>query len=668
MFIINRINPPEDGSQLFTKNVVYSKRGEMAGRTVDKMIEMLSEKNTPSFLIDESKKQFLLDGLPFRYISGSIHYFRIPRERWEERLGKVRALGFNAIQYYIPWNAHELEDGNHDFSGILDFAEFSSMAFHKYNLWTILRIGPYICGEWENGGLPAWLLNKNVTKQRSSDPVFTREVEKWFETLLPRVKPLLRKNGGPVLMLQIENEYGSYGVCDKQYLRFLRDLTRAHVGDDVLLFTTDGASEKLLKCGTVEGVFPTVDFGPTDNKKDIESYFQLQRKFAPNAPFVNSEYYPGWLVLWGQKRQDLPSPQTIINGAQMMYSLGASMNFYMIHGGTNFGFWNGAESEAPCITSYDYDAPISEAGDVTAKYLEIRKWIKGLTDWTTPPLDVPGNSPKARYGKIKMRLAHSKGNSNENGFMGDFTDTGDCVDSESPISFETIKHFLGLIAYQSKINSCGNLTIPSFGDFVYVYLNGKYIDTLTRRYYNLTRSSVILEGCRNDGEDRLFLLVENQGRQTFETINDRKGILSEVYLNGEPVHFWTQCGIKLPIQSEENHNYNRKSMKKIQRNKLSKNNQKEGVFVGVLKVEAAADTWLDTTGWGKGIAIVNGRNLGRYWPTEGPQMTLYIPAEYLKVGDNLVMMVELEGATDACTSTTACVADFIDHPIFHFDK
>ncbi|EFP02686.1 hypothetical protein CRE_12379 [Caenorhabditis remanei] len=627
---------------------------------------ILNFKNSPSFLIDEPNRQFLLDGLPFRYISGSIHYFRIPRERWDERLQKVRALGFNAIQYYIPWNTHELEEGIHDFSGILDFAEFSSLAFHKYNLWTILRIGPYICGEWENGGLPAWLLTKNVTKQRSSDPVFTREVEKWFETLLPRVKPLLRKNGGPILMLQIENEYGSYDACDKQYLRFLRDLTRAHVGDDVLLFTTDGSAENLLKCGTVEGVFPTIDFGPTDNTKDIQSNFDLQRKFAPNAPLVNSEYYPGWLVLWGQKRQDLPSPQTIINGAQFIYSLGASINFYMIHGGTNFGFWNGAEVEAPCITSYDYDAPISEAGDVTTKYLEIRKWVKGLKDWSTPPQDVPGNSPKARFGKIKMRLAHSAEKLNSFIDMGEFSDPGDCVDSEKPMSFEALKHPLGLVAYQAKISTCGNLTIPSFGDFIYVYLNGKYIDTLTRRYYNVSSHSVMLDGCQNEGEDRLFLLVENQGRKTFETINDPKGILSEVYINNAPIHFWTQCGIKLPLQNADNF-YLRKAKKITQRKKFL-SNQKQGVFVGVLPVEAPADTWLDTTGWGKGVAVINGRNLGRYWPTEGPQMTLYVPREFLKIGENLVMMVELEGAGDACTSTNACVADFIDHPVFHFEQ
>uniref|UniRef100_A0A8R1DHI1 Glyco_hydro_35 domain-containing protein n=1 Tax=Caenorhabditis japonica TaxID=281687 RepID=A0A8R1DHI1_CAEJA len=565
----------------------------------------MRRENTPSFLIDEPNRRFLLDGAPFRYISGSIHYFRIPRSKWEDRLEKVRALGFNAIQYYIPWNLHELEEG-----------------------------------------------------------IYTREVEKWFETLLPRVKPLLRKNGGPVLMLQIENEYGSYDSCDKPYLRFLRDLTKAYVGDDVLLFTTDGPSQNMLKCGSVEGVLPTVDFGPTEDPKQIDQYFKLQRQFAPNAPLVNSEFYPGWLVLWGQKTQDLPTVESIVKTSQNMYSMGASFNFYMIHGGTNFGFWNGAETDAPCITSYDYSAPISEAGDVTANYLEIRKWVKGLEDWKTAPLDVPGNTPKAAFGKIKMRLVHSIERVNEIMEGIGAMDAGDCVDSNRPISFEELNHPLGLVAYQASIQSCGNLSIPSFADFVYVYLNGKYVDTLTRHYYNLSRHSVTLNGCSENSENRLFLLVENQGRQTYETINDRKGILSDVFINGEAIRFWFQCGIKLPLQSTYKQ-YARRSMKQIEK---TPTNQKQGVFIGILPVTAPADTWFDTTGWGKGIVIVNGHNIGRYWPTEGPQMTLYIPEEFLKVGENLVMIVELEGAEEACTSTSACVADFIDHPIFKFES
>lgn len=212
--------------------------------------------------------------------------------------------------------------------------------------------------------------------------------------------------------------------------------------------SADGASEGLLKCGTVEGVLPTVDFGPTDDEKQVEKNFKLQRQVAPNAPLVNSEYYPGWLVLWGQKFQELPSVQAIVKGAQNMYSQGASFNFYMIHGGTNFGFWNGAETEAPCITSYDYSAPISEAGDVTANYLEIRKWMKGLQNWPTQPLDVPGNSPKGAFGKIKMRLVHSMESINE---MSNQNEPA-CVDSEKPMSFEELNHPLGFVAYQ-KVRS-----------------------------------------------------------------------------------------------------------------------------------------------------------------------------------------------------------------------
>ncbi|CAB3398408.1 unnamed protein product [Caenorhabditis bovis] len=622
---------------------------------------------SPSFMVDETNRRFLLDGEPFRYISGSIHYFRIPKSQWDDRLHKVRALGFNAIHYYIPWNFHEIEENKYVFNGIQDFARFTRIAF-KFGLWTILRIGPYVCGEWENGGLPSWLLTKNITKQRTSDPVYLVAVEKWFSKLLPRIKPLLRKNGGPILMLQIENEYGSYGVCDKKYMSFLRDLTRKYVGDDVLLFTTDGSSEELVKCGSVDGVLPTVDFGPSDEIEEIHKNFEIQRKFAPNAPLVNTEYYPGWFVLWGQKTQSLPSIQTTIKGMQAMYDSGANFNFYMIHGGTNFGFWNGAEVDAPVITSYDYSAPISEAGDITQAYLEIRKWIKGLKDWPSPPLDVPENTQKSAYGKVNMKRVHSVSEIPQY-----HNEPGQCVTSDQPQTFEKLDHSLGLVSYLANIPSCGTLEIDKFGDFVYVYLNHEFMGTLIRNFGKTSVHNITIDGCNSNDDNQLFLLVENQGRQTFETIDDHKGIISGVRVNGELVHTWQQCGIKLPLTA--------KNLKKIKRKVdnfceqgnqfpfFLQSNQKQGVYFGVVEVKGKpADCWIDTTGWGKGIAIVNGNNIGRYWATQGPQMALFVPAEYLKSGDNSVMLVELEGGEAACSSDTSCDVEFIDHAIIELKK
>ncbi|CAD6193715.1 unnamed protein product [Caenorhabditis auriculariae] len=610
----------------------------------------------PSFRIDSENRQFLLDGKPFRYISGSIHYFRIPLTMWNDRLKKVRALGFNAIQFYIPWNLHEFQEGKFDFkgrAGELDFLHFVDLA-RQNGLWTLLRLGPYICGEWENGGLPYWLLRKGVQKQRSSDQIFKQSVANWFEALLQRVKPALRKNGGPILMLQIENEYGSYDACDRSYTTWLRDFVKERVGDDVVLYTTDGSAEDYLKCGAVPGVLPTVDFGTTSNNSNIDKYFEVQRKYAPYAPLVNSEFYPGWLLLWGAKSESLPTAKEIVFNAQYMYDIGANINFYMIHGGTNFGFWNGAEVQAPCLTSYDYGAPISEAGDVTPKYLEIRKWIKSLPDWPNKPLDVPENTPKAKYGRFELKKA--KG-------VAGFADPS-CVSSKIPLTHEEINQPLGYVIYRTKIEKCGELFIPKFADFAYVFVEEEYVGTLYRHYYEKNSTNITLTGCR-PGMSALSIMVENQGRQTYETINDHKGILSEVFIDGQIKRDWTQCRVDLAPQNFYKYF---QVLRDPSPNPPGDLKTRIGTFVGELVVSGKPrDTWIDTRGWGKGVVIVNSHNIGRYWATEGPQMTLYVPAEFLKYGPNLVVFVEVQGAHEAC-ETGLCFSQSLDAPIFSFNS
>lgn len=595
-------------------------------------------KKAPSFVVDKKKKQFLLDGEPFRYLSGSIHYFRVIPSQWSDRLYKVRAMGLNAVEYYVPWNMHEVTEGRFDFSDGLDIGQFAQTA-HEHQLWSIIRIGPYICGEWENGGLPWWILNKNITKQRTSDPVFLAAVESWFGQLLPRLVPLLRQNGGPVIMLQIENEYGNY-ACDRAYNEWLRDLVRRYVGDDAVLFTTDNSAN--LKCGAIDGVLTTVDFYPTTNKTEIQEYFDAQRAFDPTAPRVVSEYYPGWFTLWGAKKQYLPDIDVMIKGAQIIYDLGSSLNFYMIFGGTNFGFWNGAESEAPLVTSYDYRAPISEAGDVTRGFLEIRKWIKSLPDWPQKPLDVPSNSPKGDYGKFELKRAELFAE-NEN---------SKCYQSDSPLSFEKIHHPFGFVVYSAKTKSCGDLFIDLFADFAYVFVNKQFEGRLVRQFYNESSHSLKLPHCAENQWNELRIVVENQGRQTYLTINDRKGILSDVQVGGKIVRGWTQCGVHLPNYGQQGTVFKKKPLKGT--------NQTVGVYVGEVGIKGEPrDTWLYLPNWGKGVAIVNGHNLGRFWSSVGPQMTLYTPAEWLRQGPNLVMLIELEGVT-------VPDASFINHPVFEF--
>ncbi|KAM8901167.1 beta-galactosidase-1-like protein isoform 3-T3 [Lycaon pictus] len=332
---------------------------------------LLPQADNRSFIVDRINDRFLLDGAPFRYVSGSLHYFRVPRVLWADRLFKMRMSGLNTVQFYVPWNYHEPEPGVYNFNGSRDLFAFLKEA-SLANLLVILRPGPYICAEWDMGGLPAWLLQKPEINLRTSDPDFLAAVDSWFKVLLPKLYPWLYHNGGNIISIQVENEYGSYRACDVNYMKHLAGLFRALLGDRILLFTTDGPEG--LRCGSLQGLYTTVDFGPADNMTKI---FALLRNYEPHGPLVNSEYYTGWLDYWGQNHSTR-SVLAVTRGLENMLKLGASVNMYMFHGGTNFGYWNGADEKGrflPITTSYDYDAPISEAGDLTPKLFALRNVI-----------------------------------------------------------------------------------------------------------------------------------------------------------------------------------------------------------------------------------------------------------------------------------------------------
>uniref|UniRef100_A0A8C0H1M1 Galactosidase beta 1 n=1 Tax=Chelonoidis abingdonii TaxID=106734 RepID=A0A8C0H1M1_CHEAB len=291
-----------------------------------------------SFGIDYDKNYFLKDGKPFRYISGSIHYSRVPRYYWKDRLLKMKMAGLDAIQTYVPWNYHEFKPGVYDFSGDRDIEYFLQLA-NEIGLLVILRAGPYICAEWDMGGLPAWLLERESIILRSSDLDYLAAVERWMGVLLPKMKPYLYQNGGPVIMVQVENEYGSYFACDYDYLRYLQKLFHHHLGDEVVLFTTDGASKHYLRCGALQGLYATVDFAPGSN---VSAAFLTQRGSEPRGPLVNSEFYTGWLDHWGHPHSVVPT-NTIAKTLDEILSRGANVNMYMFIGGTNFAYWNGKE-------------------------------------------------------------------------------------------------------------------------------------------------------------------------------------------------------------------------------------------------------------------------------------------------------------------------------------
>ncbi|KAK6759061.1 hypothetical protein RB195_016339 [Necator americanus] len=583
------------------------------------------------------------------------------------KLLRIRALGLNAIQYYIPWNFHEVIEGKYDFSGWRNFSEFSLIGY-DLGLYTLLRIGPYACGEWENGGFPWWLLNKKNCQPRTSEKGFLNAVKKWFSVLIPVIKPLMRENGGPVLMLQIENEYGSCSYCDRVYTKWLRDFVRSYLGNNIVIYTTDGGSKSYLKCGVVPDTLPTVDFGPTSDE-NVKAAFEAQRKYLPNGhgPLVNSEFYPGWFVLWGQKSARIPSAEAIVNSAKYMYGLGASINFYMIHGGTNFGFWNGATVKAPVITSYDYFAPISEDGDINEKYLAIRTWIKSIPDWTNKPFDVPENNPKTSYGDVEMFPLQNLFNSPDD----------ICETSQDPKSFEQLGQPFGFVSYSKRIDECGKtLGIKQLKDFGYVLINTNYTGTLMNSYYDKAIRSVNLEHCRVG--DILSILVENTGRLTSGTADDRKGILSEVTLDDKILKGWKQCKILFPNADEVKLREQEKPLDDIfllntsilyemaQIIVFQRLLGRIGLYFGSFNADVATDTFLNTKGWGKGIAILNDNNLGRYWASEGPQYTLYIPAAFVRVGINSLMLLELEGTTTC--GQESCRVSLVDHPVFVFDE
>ncbi|KAL2899565.1 Beta-galactosidase 17 [Bienertia sinuspersici] len=544
---------------------------------------------------------FWKDGEPFRIIGGDLHYFRVLPEYWEDRLLRAKALGLNTIQTYVPWNLHE--------QGLEIF-------LLKLGFLVMLRAGPYICAEWDLGGFPAWLLAKEPAPiLRSSDPMYLQLVDKWWSILLPKVAPFLYGNGGPIIMVQIENEYGSY-ADDKAYLHHLVKSTRRHLGDDIILYTTDGGTRATLKKGTIPGdrVYSAVDFTTGDQPWPI---FKLQKEFnAPGkSPPLSSEFYTGWLTHWGEK---IAKTDADFTAAELEKIL--SKNGSMAHGGTNFGFYNGANTGSdgsdykPDLTSYDYDAPIQEAGDVdNAKFRAIRRVIQKYTAATLPP--VPANNEKSGYGYVQLEKT-----SNLFDIIG-VQDDPNFIESADPVPMESVGqvHDRAQIFVSCRSEDHGGRPIYA----------GK-IERWSNKKLQLPHVECV-------SRITLYVLVENMGRINYGLhISDRKGILSPVYVDGHALHHWKMFSIPL-------HNLNDQSSSII---RLPENLSNEPAFYSgsftISGEDQVKDTFLSVDGWGKGIAFINDFNLGRYWPTFGPQCNLYVPAPLLRKGKNTLVLFELE--------------------------
>ncbi|NWH59717.1 BGAL galactosidase, partial [Geococcyx californianus] len=624
-----------------------------------------------SFELDYEENCFRKDGVPFRYISGSIHYARVPRPAWRDRLLKMSMSGLSTVQVYVPWNYHEPLPGVYDFSGERDVEAFLDMTA-EMGLLVILRPGPYICAEWEMGGLPAWLLWKPDIILRSSDPAYLAAVDSWLHVLLPKIKPHLYQYGGNIISVQVENEYGSYYACDYEYLRHLLGSFRALLGSKVLLFTTDSTGIEELRCGTLQGLYATVDFGPGSN---VTEAFGAQRFVEPKGPLVNSEYYTGWLDYWGEAHANTSSA-LVAQGLENMLQLGASVNMYMFHGGTNFAYWSGADFKdqyKPVTTSYDYDAPLSEAGDPTEKLLAIRTVISKFQPLPVGPM--PPATPKYAYDRVTLRKVSAcpKGCAALSWHCpaaphpclslqyADLLDVLDVlchsgpIQSQFPLTFEAIKQAHGFVVYRTQlprnILDPATLSAPSHAvcDRGYVMLQKEYQGTLERDGQTVLR-------VMGRAGDTLDVLLENMGRISFgANVSDFKGLLGNLSLDSSPLRNWLiyPLDIDSAVQQGWPHAAPLKSS--------SRGRAGPAFYTGAFKTPGIAwDTFVKFPGWGKGQLWINGFNLGRYWPRRGPQQTLFVPGSVLHTGcPNNITVLELEGAP------LIPFLHFLDRPLFN---
>ncbi|XP_037080496.1 beta-galactosidase-like [Pollicipes pollicipes] len=602
---------------------------------------------SPSFAIDYATGTFVRDGVPFRYVAGTVHYFRVPRAYWADRLRRLRAMGANVVQTYVEWNSHEPEPEEYRFTGEQDLEAFVLEA-QRQDLLVILRTGPYMDAERELGGLPYWLLSEDPQMAlRTSDQGFLRRVDRWFGVLLPKLKPLLYENGGPIIMVQVENEYGSYKACDFVYLQHLHELLRDHLGNSTVLFTTDGNSQANLHCGKIPGVYATVDFGPGTN---VTAAFATQRLFEPRGPLVNSEYYPGWLDHWGYPHSTRAT-DAVVHTLTEMLEAGANVNVYVAHGGTSFGFSAGAdlpENYRPCPTSYDYDAPIAENGYLTDKFFAMRNASLPFVAGAAPPPPPPQPTVRA-YGAVPLTASA--------GLLATALRTGPApVPSDDALTFEQLRQAYGFVLYSHTVAGVHSdpvlLNVTGLRDRGYVFVNGRPAGTLSRSEDIYQMPVTVANG------SRLQLLVENQGRICFGNfMNDIKGIVSPAFLGSERIMGWEHTSMPL------NNTQLPKIERLLEQKPLGHPHVAPAFFTGTfdlpsdVDVDSPTDTFLRLDGWHRGVAFVNGFNLGRYWPVQGPQVTLYVPGVLLKASNRLTLL-ELESAP--CDTAASCQVTLTD--------
>ena len=607
-------------------------------------------------------KTFLLDGKPFVVKAAEIHYPRIPRPYWDHRIKMCKALGMNAVCIYIFWNIHEQAEGKFDFTGQNDVAEFCRLA-QKNGMYVIVRPGPYVCAEWEMGGLPWWLLKKKDIRLREQDPYFMERVKIFEQKVGEQLAPLTIQRGGPIIMVQVENEYGSYGE-DKAYISEIRDIVREAFSPQGKNILNGKSNQASLPSGGTEGgllffqcdwasnftknglddLIWTMNFGTGAN---IDKQFERLKQLRPNAPLMCSEFWSGWFDKWGARHETRPA-KAMVDGMDEMLSKNISFSLYMTHGGTSFGHWAGANSPgfAPDVTSYDYDAPINEYGQPTPKYYELREMMQKYADTNTPPRGsrrgvlppIPKPAapiitiPKFSLEKV-MRISDYQTAQRQ---------------SRDVLTMEDMDCGWGMIEYTTtlpEVTEKSVLTLNDCHDFALVYLGGKYIGKIDRVK---NEKSIVLPPVKKG--QALNILVEAMGRINFgRAIKDFKGITKEVLLQAEidgHEMTWNLKNWSIITMSDDY-----EAIKKAMSQGHDDMKYRETIFSdggyyrGEFTLKKVGDTFLNFETWGKGQVWVNGHAMGRIWSI-GPQQTLYVPGCWLKKGKNEIIVLDILGPKD----------------------
>ena len=598
-------------------------------------------------------KTFLLNGKPFVVKAAEVHYPRIPRPYWEHRIQMCKALGMNTVCIYVFWNIHEQKEGQFDFTGNNDVAEFCRIA-QKNGMYVIVRPGPYVCAEWEMGGLPWWLLKKKDIKLRERDPYFMERVKIFEQKVGEQLAPLTIQKGGPIIMVQVENEYGSYGE-DKPYVSEIRDCLRGIYGKELALFQCDWSSN--FEKNGLDDLTWTMNFGTGAN---INDQFRRLGQLRPNAPKMCSEFWSGWFDKWGARHETRPA-KDMVEGMDEMLSKGISFSLYMTHGGTSFGHWAGANSPgfAPDVTSYDYDAPINEYGHTTPKFWELRKMMEKYNDGKKMPA-VP-KAPMSIITVPKFELTE----------FAPFIAAMTKPVNGTPKTFEEMDMGWGTMMYSTRLPEITSQSVLTgeFHDFAQVFIDKKYIGKIDRVK---NEKSLTIPAVKEGAE--LIIIVEGMGRINFgRAIKDFKGIVGDVTLTTEKNDIEMVLTPKnwMNVAIPDDYKTATKALDMVkgvndqvaagkakgsvpalaftqgyEGSKKLGDIMKPGYHRGYFNLKKVGDTFLNFETWGKGQVYVNGHAMGRIWSI-GPQQTLYVPGCWLKKGKNEIIVLDVVGPRKA---------------------